>query len=69
VIPLLPEQGEVHGALQDLVQAAIVLRPVHLIERLFTHSEARHEAVAQEMAEAKELIGIAVGIDHVFLGP
>src|SRR5215475_8757173 len=69
LIPLLSDQCKVHRALKHLVEMAIVFRPVHLIERLFTHREARHQAIAEEMTKAKELIGVAMGIDKMFLGP
>src|SRR5215510_12289614 len=69
LIPLLSDQFKVHCALKQLIKTAIVLRPVHLIERLFTHVEAWHQAIAEEMTEAKELIGVAMGIDKMFLGP
>jgi hypothetical protein len=36
---------------------------------LFAHRQARHQAVAQEMTQAKELIGVAMGVNEVVLGP
>ena len=35
---------------------------------MFTHVEPGHQAIAQEMTEAKKLIRVAVGVDKMFLG-
>src|SRR5215831_15551292 len=69
LIPLLPDERQVYRAVEDGIERAIVLRPVELVQRLFADRQAGHQTVAQQMAEAKQLIRIAMLIDKVFFGP
>ena len=68
LIPLLANEREVNRATDDGIETPIGFGPVELGELLLTHVESGHQAIAQEMTEAKQLIGVAVGVDKMFLG-
>jgi hypothetical protein len=69
LIPLLTDECDINGAADHRVEAAVMLRAVQLVELLFGQREPRHQAIAQEMTEAKELVGEAMLIDKMFFGP
>ena len=64
-----PDESEIHRPVEDRVEGAVALRPVELVQRLLADREAWHQAVSQQVTEAKQLIGVAMLIDKVFFGP
>jgi hypothetical protein len=68
LVPLFPNEGEIDCAGEDVVEAPIMLGPIQLIEPVLIHPQAGHQAIAQEVTQAKELVGIAMLIDTMLLG-
>ena len=56
LIPLFPHQCSVDGTRDDLIESAIGLGSVQLVERLLAHIETRHQGKTQPVTEPKELV-------------
>lgn len=69
LIPLFPNQGGVNRARDNIIKSAIGLGPIELVEGLLARIETRHQGQPQQVTEPKELVGEAMLIDKMFLGP
>jgi hypothetical protein len=69
LVPLFTHEGAIDRAGTHGGEAAIMLRPIQLGEPLLVPPQTRHHALAQEVTQAKELIGRAVLVDNMLLGP
>jgi hypothetical protein len=67
LVPLFLNEGEIDRAGEHVVEAAIMLAPLQLVELVLVRPQARHQAIAQEVTQAKELISIAMLVDKMLL--
>jgi hypothetical protein len=68
LIPLLANQREIDRTMEHRVEWPIVLRPIQLVEGLLADGEPRHQTVPQQVAQAKQLIGVPMLVDKMFFG-
>ena len=68
LIPLFLDQRGIDRAMDDVIEAAIMLGAIQLVELLLAHVQPGHQGKAQEVTEAKQLVREAMLVDKMFPG-
>ena len=68
-VPLFLEQCHISRAVHDPIEVAIRFGGIRFVELLFVDREPGHQGIPQEVTQAKQLVGEAMLIDHMFFGP